>query len=558
LRSVIVVILLLLAFAFIPLVGGASGQGPSQVYVKSLYTLNRYGYATINESVRIVNNGTSSIQFPSIDMGFGNLSADVVATTITPGFSVGSSPSPGGPFTVASSQPIQGGSNATFTLSLLVDNVVSTAKNGSLQVLTLSSPSLNLEVSRIVDIVQMPLSTAFSSPPTGLTASISGTNNTYSSTSRNEVPRAVTSVRAISQSAVEDFNPLHIFGAVRTISVSPNGLPLVTDEIRFENLGTIPLTQIYVSMLAPLTTTVTMLTARSTEPVLISPFKETPSSGALDLSNFVAGYPTNGVQPGTNLTLRYQYPLGTTYYSVSGGQVSIKIPDAPPVSAFVDSYNITISLPRTARAVQTAPVMLRSVTPWQTGSTQFAYSLSAGWFIEGGIPVASVMFILLLIGLFVARTSMGAEEEKKEEEEESSSQQATGMINAFDEKTDLINSLWQEIEGKDPNDIDKAYFDELRGRLDVFRSKALARLNEVRQKATSQKFSEVVNQIQSTEREVDRAARDKLNLYQQYYLKQMRKDVFDRLLPQYSKRLERALNQLSDELHTVQREAKLL
>ncbi|HEV2226030.1 MAG TPA: hypothetical protein VGR56_04405, partial [Nitrososphaerales archaeon] len=108
------------------------------------------------------------------------------------------------------------------------------------------------------------------------------------------------------------------------------------------------------------------------------------------------------------------------------------------------------------------------------------------------------------------------------------------------------------------NELDKAYFDELRGRLDTFRSRALQRLNEVRQKAASQRFAEVVGQIQVTEREVERAAKDKLNLYQQYYLKQMRKEVYDRLLPQYTKRLERALNQLSDELHTVQREAKLL
>ena len=132
------------------------------------------------------------------------------------------------------------------------------------------------------------------------------------------------------------------------------------------------------------------------------------------------------------------------------------------------------------------------------------------------------------------------------------------MIKAFDEKTTLINGLWPEIEGKDPNEVGKAYFDELRGRLDSFRSRALQRLNEVKQKSSSQRFSEVVNQIQTTEREVDRAAKDKLNLYQQYYLRQMRKEVYERLLPQYTKRLERALNQLSDELHTVQREAKLL
>lgn len=171
--------------------------------------------------------------------------------------------------------------------------------------------------------------------------------------------------------------------------------------------------------------------------------------------------------------------------------------------------------------------------------------------------MASVVFILLLIGLFAVRTTASPAEEE-EEEEETSSELASGMITAFDEKTNVINGLWPEIDGKDPNEFDRAYFDELRGRLDSLRSKALQRLNETRQKSASQKFSEVVNQIQVTEREVDRAAKDKLNLYQQYHLRQMRKEVFDRLLPQYSKRLERALNQLSDELHTVQREAKLL
>jgi len=194
------------------------------------------------------------------------------------------------------------------------------------------------------------------------------------------------------------------------------------------------------------------------------------------------------------------------------------------------------------------------LSPWQTGKVTYTYGLSVGWAIGEGVPIATVVFALLLIGLFVSRTTTEAEEE----EEESSSELASTMIKAFDEKTNLINNLWSEIAAKDPNELDKKYFDEIRGRLDTFRSRAVQRLNELKQKSTSQRFFEVVNQMQATEREVDRAAKDKLNLYQQYYLRQMRKDVFDRLLPQYTKRLEKALNQLSDELHTVQREAKLL
>jgi hypothetical protein len=541
-----------------PSIGQASAQGTSKINVRSAYTLNRYGFATINETVMITNNGTSAIQVPSVTIGFGNLTSDVVAANVTQGFSVGTPPSTGGPFTVTSSESIQAGANVTFNLNALVNNVVSTEKNGSLQVLVLASPSFSAEVNKILDFVQMPASTTFNVAPTGLTASTSSSNDTYSATFTNVTPAASTYVGTVSQSTSEDFNPLRIFSASRTITASGNGTPLVTDTIEFENMGTVTLAQIYVSPLTSSSAEVTIVTATATEPVLLAPFTLDLSGNALDLAEFVAGYPNDGVGAGSNFTLTYQYPLSSSYYTVSGGQVTVKIPDSPPVGGFIGTYNITLSLPHTTKVVQGTPTKLAGVTPWQTGTTTLAYSLSEGWFLDGGIPFASVVFVLLLIGLFVARTTTVEAEGEKEEEETTSSEAASSMINAFDEKTSMTNGVWQEIESKDPNELDKAYFDELRSRMDIIRSKALQRLNDVRQKSTNQKFADVINQMQATEREVDRAAKDKLNLYQQYYLKQMRKEVFDRLLPQYTKRLERALNQLSDELHTVQREAKLL
>jgi len=49
-----------------------------------------------------------------------------------------------------------------------------------------------------------------------------------------------------------------------------------------------------------------------------------------------------------------------------------------------------------------------------------------------------------------------------------------------------------------------------------------------------------------------------LNLYEQYYTRRMRQETFEKLLPSYRKRLESALNQLSDQLNLTQREAKML
>ena len=533
---------------------GATAAGP-KISVSSVYTLDRYGLVTVNESVRFTNAATSPVQIPTLTFGVGNLSSYVKAYSLNGSeFTLAAPSATGGPYTVSSTQSIQAGGNASFVLSTLLSGAVTRSANGSLRVLTLSSPSIDTEVDSLLNVVQMPTSTSFKAAPSGLTASVTGSNNTYSSKASEVTPSAVTSVSTIKPSSSQDFNPLNVFEAVRSISADSHGNPVVTDTIEFQNLGTTPLFTLHIQPLAP--TSAKAVVETLTEPRLVSPVSLSLISDSIDLTQLAFGYPNNGVAAGGNFSITYEYPLGSSHYTVSGGQVKITLPETLPINAFVDSYTIELSLPHGAVSSGPALTTFSGVTPWQTGQASYSYGLSVGWAIDDGVPLATIVFAVLLIGLFASRTTTAEAEE--EEEEESSSELAATMIKVFDEKTNLISSLWPEIESKDPNELDKEYFDELRTRLDTFRNRALQRLNEVKQKSTSQKFYDVVNQIHQTEREVDRAAKDKLNLYQQYYTRQMRKEVFERLLPQYNRRLERALNQLSDELHTVQREAKLL
>ena len=72
-RTVALVLLLSLLLAALPASFAVHAQGTPTVSVTSVYTLERYGFATVNETVMFTNIGTSAVQAPSMTIGFGNL-----------------------------------------------------------------------------------------------------------------------------------------------------------------------------------------------------------------------------------------------------------------------------------------------------------------------------------------------------------------------------------------------------------------------------------------------------------------------------------------------------
>jgi len=552
-RLVPLAFLALLLLTAFPLLPSAQGKGTPQISVNSQYVVNRYGYAIINETVQIRNNGSSSIEIPDLPFGFGSLSPQITDFNVTgAGYSVSLANEPQGQvFLVSGGGSLAAGAESTFSLRALARGIVSTNQSGSLGLLVLNRPYFGFEAASVKLLIKMPASTQLRSTPQNYTLSAAGTNITYYRTVTNEPPQpAITRTSPVQLSAAADFHPLIVHSAKRMIGVSDGGSPVVTDFISLQNLGKSPVQLLTVAPLTSVDGRITVLPSGS--PPLLNPANLLLTNRAIDLVSASGGLP---IDPGANFTIAYRYPLAQQYYTVAGGVVSIKVPLSPPIATFVNTFSIGLALPAGIKALSGATQTLKDVSPFQKGTAQLSYSLSVGWALDAGVPVASFLFVLALIGLFAARSGMASEEAK---EVESATERASEMIEAFEEKTSLINGIFEEMSTAEASELTKAYFDELRGRLDVFRSRALQRLNEVKQKSTTQKFFDLLGQVHNTEREVDRAAKDMLNLYEQYHTKRMRNEVFERLLPNYRRRLEKTLNQLSDELNTAQREAKLL
>ena len=131
------------------------------------------------------------------------------------------------------------------------------------------------------------------------------------------------------------------------------------------------------------------------------------------------------------------------------------------------------------------------------------------------------------------------------------------MLKAFDDKTGLETSTWRSSLPPTKGSISKTDFDRMRNEVSDLRGRALQRLNEMKQRP---RLREAIRPARAgsaeAEKEEDRAFRDLLNLYLQYHGSRMNDETFKRLQPNYRKRVESAVNRLSDLLHEVQTEEK--
>ncbi|MDA4128696.1 MAG: CHASE3 domain-containing protein [Thaumarchaeota archaeon] len=552
-KSLILAVALLL-FLF-STTGGTSAQTPGAptINVSSQFFVSSYGFAVMNETVTFNNTGTTAVQIPSLQLGFpASVASRLVGNyTLTgTGYTVSASTSNGSiSYAVSSSLgQLQAGASSAFSLKAVMQNLVSLVNGSTVGVLLVGYPSVNVKVDSLKSTIQMPSLASLATPPAGYTP-VSGSGVPVYRISLTEFgpgPALVTTA-ALQASGASALTPVHVFVASRTITATGNGKPQIQDYVNLKNTGTSAISSLKLALLLGNTGQVTVVS--NGYPPLLNPKIVGLSNGAIDLT---AAPFSSSLKAGSNLTVTMVYDLPSTYFSVSGGQISVNIPTKPPIAAPVDTYTISMSLPTGIRSGQGQPQVFQPALPLAQGTASLSYSITLGFAADRAIPAASVVFLIVLIGLYVSRAKTGGAEE-----EGTISEQAADMIKAFEEKTDLVNSMFDQIRAEEASNLNKAYFDEIRQRIGTFRGRALQRLNEAKQKSSSKPFLDLLVHINEVEKEVDRATKDLLNLYEQYYTKRMRQETFENLLPNYRKRYDASLNHLSDQLNLAQKEAKL-
>jgi hypothetical protein len=521
--------------------------------------INGFGFVVLNETITFSNTGSSSLQIPSVQVGIpdsvASHSSGFVLSSKDPYSQASSDNGSVTTFTITSGTPtLAAGSSSSVSLKSYLPGIlnVTAGASGNLSALILLTPSFSQKVTTLDTEVSIPLGGAISGLPIAFQPIPTPTSDLYAVTTSNTTASIQTQEVSFNTTGITQavWQPVKVYSVLRTIIPGANGVPQVEDLVSLRNLASYAITDLPVTLLTSGVTNVTIVP--SSTPPTINPTVVTLTDGALDI-----GDPPfeSQIQAGDNFTFAMVYSLPKSDISTSGDTVSVAIPYGLPIQAIVQNYTVTLELPTGMHPVGAASKVVTNATEIVPGTITLQYTISPGWAAGQAVPAAALLFAAAFIVLAFQRSETASQEEEDEEDEELSDRLAD-LIKALEEKISIFQQFQTDMAQKAQGTVTRNDFIKIRNELDALKLRSTNRLNAVRQAAESQRYRELLNQLQEAEREEDRAAKDLLNLYDQYQSKRMREETFKRLLPNYKKRVDSATNHLSDLLNLAQREGK--
>jgi hypothetical protein len=541
----------------------AQTSGTPQITLTHQYRITNFGYGILNDTIAFTNNGTSPEQIPAVQLGIpDNISSLATGFFLTPSntYTMTSDNVDGN--TVFTIKPVSSALavNASSTVSLKtylkgVLNITAGSKT-SWSGLLLLSPSLNETVSTLTISVFVPESATFTPVPsvgaTSLNSSLGLSPPRYELTETNIVPQVVTETSVFNDTDEAVFLPIQVFSVIRTIVPSTSGLPQVQDLVTLRNLAYYPISNLPVALLLSNLTQVTILPSTITP--VENPTVVNVTSGTLTLTNPPF---SESIAAGDNFSFAMGYTVPKGLVSTSGTTVSVVIPYSFPIEGLVQNYTVRLQVPNGVTGIGQTLVHISDASPITPGNVTIAYRVNAGWGADQAVPTASLIFGVVLLLLVLRRPTAASEEETEDEEDEKkeTSVLLADLIKALEDKLALIDDSITSFAGKPQGAVTRADFLKVRTELDSLKNRAFHRLGEAKQATVNKRLIDVLTQLQEAERDEDRAAKDLLNLYEQYQGRKMKEETFQRLLPNYKKRLSSATNRVSDLLNQAQMES---
>ena len=342
------------------------------------------------------------------------------------------------------------------------------------------------------------------------------------------------------------FSKVEVEEIVREIFITKNGKIMIKENLKIINKGFYDLKYIQVNLIGPevdengvpLAKTITTMPNR--EPALNEKklvILLSPPQNRLNIVEILRV----GIPEGQSADITFVYALPEAYINHNFNSITVTIPIESPLFTISDKYSIVINSPDSF-SIKTKSMITEFKDREQLSGKNITIEITPtlSWASMSIIPISSLIFITIFLGLSIYK------EKPKEEEEEEIVKKIRELLAKYSEKITYEKNIFSGLINLSSEKVQQEYLSNIKNELTSIKNRYANVLGQLKREISDldNTQKEKINKINQLEQSLERDIFQITKSYEQLNHENINKNDFEKRINQLQKDVEKRINEI--------------
>ena len=342
------------------------------------------------------------------------------------------------------------------------------------------------------------------------------------------------------------FSKVEVEEIVREIFITKNGKIMIKENLKIINKGFYDLKYIQVNLIGPevdengvpLAKTITTMPNR--EPALNEKklvILLSPPQNRLNIVEILRV----GIPEGQSADITFVYALPEAYINHNFNSITVTIPIESPLFTISDKYSIVINSPDSF-SIKTKSMITEFKDREQLSGKNITIEITPtlSWASMSIIPISSLIFITIFLGLSIYK------EKPKEEEEKEIVKKIRELLAKYSEKITYEKNIFSRLINLSSEKVQQEYLSNIKNELISIKNRYVNVLGQLKREISDldNTQKEKINKINQLEQSLERDIFQITKSYEQLNHKNINKNDFEKRINQLQKDVEKRINEI--------------
>jgi len=342
------------------------------------------------------------------------------------------------------------------------------------------------------------------------------------------------------------FSKVEVEEIVREIFITKNGKIMIKENLKIINKGFYDLKYIQVNLIGPevdengvpLAKTITTMPNR--EPALNEKklvILLNPPHNRLNIVEILRV----GIPEGQSADITFVYALPEAYINHNFNSITVTIPIESPLFTISDKYSIVINSPDSF-SIKTKSMITEFKDREQLSGKNITIEITPtlSWASMSIIPISSLIFITIFLGLSIYK------EKPKEEEEKEIVKKTRELLAKYSEKITYEKNIFSRLINLGSEKVQQEYLSNIKNELTSIKNRYANILGQLKREISDldNTQKEKINKINQLEQSLERDIFQITKSYEQLNHENINKNDFEKRINQLQKDVEKRINEI--------------